>query len=249
MFAIISDIHANLEAFRVVLDDIKAQGIKEILCLGDVIGYGPNPRECLKLAMENCKWSLLGNHEQAVIGEPIGFNPKAMQAVLWTREQLKNPVCSAEENEVLWKYITGFPTHLEVGDHLYVHASPVEPTTQYILPIDAMNQELMKEVFSKVKLHAFGGHTHVPGIFTEAFRFISIGETDYRHKLGSEKLLVNVGSVGQPRDGDNRACYVTIDNGEIEWRRLDYDFETTRQKIYDSGGLPRILGDRLVRGV
>lgn len=248
MIAIISDIHGNLEALQVVLDDIKAQKITDIFCLGDVIGYGPNPRECLAIAMKEFRWTLLGNHEQAVIGEPIGFNPKAMQAVLWTRERLKDPQFPAEENDKLWQYISGFPTHKEEGKHLYVHASPLEPTTQYILPIDAMNGELMNEVFAKVKNYAFGGHTHVPGIFTERLRFISLSETDYRYQLGADKVLVNVGSVGQPRDGDNRACYITLDGNDLEYRRLDYDFETTRNKIYNSGGLARILGDRLVRG-
>lgn len=247
MFAIISDIHGNLEALQTVLADIQSAGIQDVVCLGDVIGYGPNPRECLKVVQERCRFTLLGNHEQAVLGEPIGFNPKAMQAVLWTREQLKDPRFPAAENDALWQFIGTFPTHKEEGERLFVHASPLDPTTQYILPIDAMNAELMAEVFAKVNHYAFGGHTHVPGIFTDQHRFISLSETDYRYELGAGKVLVNVGSVGQPRDGDNRACYVTLDGNELEFRRLEYDFEATRAKIYNSG-LPRILGDRLTRG-
>jgi len=249
VYAIISDIHGNLEALQTVMNDIVDQGIREIVCLGDVIGYGPNPRECLKIAIDNFRFTLLGNHEQAVVGEPVGFNPKAMQAVLWTRDQLKDPKHPAEENEKFWKYISGFPTHIEEAKNLYVHASPLEPTTQYLLPNDAMNTELMDEVFAHFSAYCFGGHTHVPGIFTPHYRFISLSETDYRYLLGVEKALVNVGSVGQPRDGDNRACYVTVDGLELEFRRLEYDFEVTRDKIYATSGLPRILGDRLARGV
>ena len=99
--ALISDIHGNLEALEVVLDDIKAQGITEIFCLGDIIGYGPNPRECIDRVMENCKITLLGNHDQGAMFDPDGFNIGAERAIFWTREQLESPHDRVEQRAAL----------------------------------------------------------------------------------------------------------------------------------------------------
>src|SRR5687768_3423557 len=116
MLAIVSDIHSNLEALTEVLKDIRSQeGVKEILCLGDVIGYGPNPRECLRIAMKDFRFNLLGNHEQAVMQGAQGFNPKARKAVDWTKEQLTGEAFPMEENLEFWKYLNSMPTQLTEG--------------------------------------------------------------------------------------------------------------------------------------
>lgn len=266
--ALISDIHANLEALEVVLDDIKSQGITEVYCLGDIIGYGPNPCECIDRVMDHCKLCLLGNHDQGALFDPDGFNIGAEKAIFWTREQLENPGDRAN-NERRWEFLGELPRTHRLGPFLFVHGSPRNPLSEYIFPEDIYNHRKMERLFQLVEKYCFQGHTHVPGIFTEGFQFYSPDEIDYEYTLGDGKVMVNVGSVGQPRDGDARACYVILDDGlpagaeeaqaagevvapvtapRLTYRRLPYDFETTIKKIYEISELEPFLGDRLRQG-
>ena len=265
--ALISDIHANLEALEVVLDDIKGQGVSDILCLGDIIGYGPNPRECIDRVMETCRLSLLGNHDQGALFDPDGFNIGAERAIFWTREQLESP-SDRTNNERRWEYLGDLSRTYRMNSFLFVHGSPRNPLSEYIFPEDIYNHRKMERLFQLVEKYCFQGHTHVPGIFTEGYQFYSPEEIDYEYTLGEGKVMVNVGSVGQPRDGDPRACYVILDDGlppgaenaepaqaptpvgpvRLTFRRLPYDFETTIQKIYAIPELEPFLGDRLRQG-
>ena len=256
--ALISDIHANLEALEVVLDDIKTQGISEIFCLGDIIGYGPNPRECIDLVMGHCKVTLLGNHDQGALFDPDGFNIGAERAIFWTREQLESP-SDREKNELRWDFLGQLPRTHRQSQFLFVHGSPRNPLSEYIFPEDIYNHRKMERLFQLVERYCFQGHTHVPGVFTEGFQFYAPEEIDNQYTLGDGKVLVNVGSVGQPRDGDPRACYLILDDGQptgaepagpvrLTYRRLPYDFETTIQKIYAIPELEPFLGDRLRQG-
>lgn len=268
--ALISDIHANLEALEVVLDDIKAQGITEIFCLGDIIGYGPNPRECIDRVMETCKLSLLGNHDQGALFDPDGFNIGAERAIFWTREQLERPD-DRSNNERRWEFLGELVRTYRLESFLFVHGSPRNPLSEYIFPEDIYNHRKMERLFQLVEKYCFQGHTHVPGIFTEGYQFYSPEEIDNEYTLGEGKVMINVGSVGQPRDGDPRACYVILDDGlppgaepsalaeqekrqppigpvRITYRRLPYDFETTIRKIYEISELEPFLGDRLRQG-
>jgi predicted phosphodiesterase len=276
--ALISDIHANLEALEAVLADIKAQGIREILCLGDVIGYGPNPRECIDLVMQHCQVCLLGNHDQGALYDPEGFNIGAERAIFWTREQLENS-SDRGSNERRWEFLGELARTHRVGPFLFVHGSPRNPLSEYVFPEDIYNHRKMERLFQLVERYCFQGHTHVPGIFTESFQFFAPEEIDHEYTLGDGKVMVNVGSVGQPRDGDPRACYVILDDGlpegapangprpadsdrgtdehpalrptgptRLTYRRLPYDFETTIRKIYDVADLDPFLGDRLRQG-
>ena len=261
--ALISDIHGNLEALDVVLDDIKALGITEIFCLGDIIGYGPNPRECIDRVMEHCSITLLGNHDQGAMFDPDGFNIGAERAIFWTREQLEGSV-DRDNNEKRWEFLGELPRSHRLSSFLFVHGSPRNPLSEYIFPEDIYNHRKMERLFQLVERYCFQGHTHVPGVFTEGFQFYAPEEIDNEYTLGEGKLMINVGSVGQPRDGDNRACYVLLDDGRpegstdpdapptgplrITYRRLPYDFETTIQKIYAIPELEPFLGDRLRQG-
>jgi predicted phosphodiesterase len=210
--ALISDIHGNLEALEVVLDDIKAQGISEIYCLGDIIGYGPNPRECIDRVMESCQITLLGNHDQGAMFDPDGFNIGAERAIFWTREQLESPGDRAN-NEKRWEFLAELPRTHRVGSFLFVHGSPRNPLSEYIFPEDIYNHRKMERLFQLVEHYCFQGHTHVPGVFTEGFQFYAPDEIDNEYTLGDGKAMINVGSVGQPRDGDPRACYVILEDG------------------------------------
>ncbi len=134
-FAIISDIHSNLEALQAVLADIKARGISEIVCLGDVIGYGPNPRECLDLVMETCRLCLMGNHDHAVLFEPTNFNPAAERAAYWTRRVLESER-DRKKRDRRWEFLGKLPVRVKELDLLYVHASPRRPINEYLFPED-----------------------------------------------------------------------------------------------------------------
>jgi diadenosine tetraphosphatase ApaH/serine/threonine PP2A family protein phosphatase len=245
--AIISDIHSNFEALQSVLADIKAQGITEVYCLGDVVGYGPNPRECVDAVME-CKLVLLGNHDQGAMFDPEGFNPSAERAIFWTRQQLEHVDGGRGQKEKRWEFLAERPRQLREGEFLYVHGSARNPLNEYVFPEDIYNQRKMERIFALVDKYCFQGHTHVPGIFTENFQFHSPEDIDYTFKLDGRRTLCNVGAVGQPRDGDWRACYVVLDGDTIRYRRVEYDVETTIKKIYAVPDLENFLGDRLREG-
>ncbi|MSR53979.1 MAG: metallophosphoesterase [Gemmataceae bacterium] len=248
MKAIISDIHGNLEALRAVLDDISHQKIDEgIYCLGDVIGYGPNPRECIDLVME-CKLVLLGNHDQGALFDPDGFNPAAKRAIMWTRDQLEQPAEARQSREKRWEFLADRPRSFKEGGNLYVHGSARNPLNEYVFPEDIYNQRKMEKIFTLVERYCFQGHTHVPGIFTESLQFLTPDDVNHHYRLDGRKTLCNVGSVGQPRDLDPRACYVLYDDESIRYRRVEYDFEVTIRKIYDVPDLDNFLGDRLREG-
>lgn len=248
--ALISDIHGNLEALTAVLEDIRQENITEIFCLGDIVGYGPNPAQCLDTVIEKCRVTILGNHDQASLFDPDGFNPLALQAIYWTRDQLENEHDSPDTVNRRWDFLGELPRTYNEGDYLYVHGSPREPTNEYVFPEDVYNQRKMDALFSRFERYCFTGHTHIPGVFTFSREFITPEEGGYSFSLGQDKVLINVGSVGQPRDNDPRACYLILDreNNVITYKRVEYPFDTTAQKIYAVDELDNMLGDRLRTG-
>lgn len=251
MRAIISDIHGNLEALQAVLSAIQQEGIQEIYCLGDVVGYGPNPRECIDLVV-NCSVCLLGNHDQGALFDPEGFNAGAERAIFWTRKTLESGDPDASERR--WEFLGELPRMRREPDFLFVHGSARNPLNEYVFPEDIYNQRKMERIFSLVDKYCFQGHTHIPGVFTEDLNFLAPEEIDFEYKLGNQKVLINVGSVGQPRNGDNRSSFVILDNDpesgapNVQFRRVEYDFETTIEKIYAIPELDNFLGDRLRDG-
>ena len=248
MFAIISDIHSNLEALSVVFEDIDKRGITEILCLGDVVGYGPNPRECLDLVALRCATVLMGNHDFAVFYEPYNFNTGAETASYWTRrcfEQEPDPVLRAKR----WKFLGSLPPRVKTDRYLALHASPRRPINEYIFPDDIYtNPGKFVSMFERVERLCFVGHTHVPGVFLEGPDFYTPDELDYRFEITDEKAIINVGSVGQPRDRDPRTSYVVVDENAVEFVRLDYDVNATVQKFQAIPDLDSFLAARLVDG-
>ena len=247
MKAILSDIHGNLEALQAVLRDIARHGVGTVYCLGDTVGYGPNPRECLDLAM---RWPVVlrGNFEQAVLAGAEGFGLHARRSVDWTRQQLQAPVPDRQIATSRDDFLTGLPHTFHEDESLFVHGSARDPLHEYVFPEDIYNERKMMRIFALVARYCFHGHTHIPGVFTEDMRFIRPEEAGSVYHLGDRKALVNVGSVGQPRDGDWRACYVLLDGNAICFRRIEYDIETTIRKIRDIDDLDDFLGDRLGNG-
>jgi predicted phosphodiesterase len=243
--AIISDIHGNLEALETVLADIEAEGIKEVYCLGDIVGYGPNPRECIDLIMP-CQVCLLGNHDQGALFDPEGFNAGAERAIFWTRKMLESG--DPKGNERRWEFLGELPRVRREENLLFVHGSARNPLNEYVFPEDIYNQRKMERIFGLVDRYCFQGHTHIPGVFTEDLNFLAPEEIDFQYHLGSQKALINVGSVGQPRNNDNRSSYVVLDGDMVYFRRVPYDYEKTIEKIYDIPDLDNFLGDRLRDG-
>lgn len=245
--AIISDIHSNLEALEAVLADIDSQGITEICCLGDIIGYGPNPRECIDHVMK-CSFCILGNHDQGALFDPEGFNAGAERAIFWTREQLESPEGDPEHNARRWDFLGELPRSRRENSFLFVHGSARNPLNEYVFPEDVLQPRKMEKIFALIEHHCFQGHTHVPGVFSQSCSFRSPDELNYHYRLTGDKTMINVGSVGQPRDGDPRACYVVLEDEQVTFRRVEYPFEKTIQKIYDTPDLDNFLGNRLRRG-
>ena len=248
--ALISDIHGNLEALQAVLADIEQQSVDRIICLGDIVGYGPNPCQCLDEVMRKCELTILGNHDQAALFDPEGFNPVALKAIYWTRDELDRGPGPASAINRRWDFLSELPKSHREGDILFVHGSPRDATNEYVFPETIYDSARMKALFDKVTLLSFQGHTHMPGVFTLDGEFITPEDCDHKFPLQNEKLMINVGSVGQPRDENPRSCYVIFDDAEqaILYRRVDYDFEVTIQKIYDIPDLDNMLGDRLRGG-
>ena len=254
MLAIVSDIHANIEALTAVLADIDRRGAREIVCLGDIVGYGPSPAECIQMAQRRFAVTLCGNHEWAILNEPLGFHRVAREAARWHRQALFQRWWSSKDKKDAWDFLKSLPLVHRRGKLLFVHASPANPTEEYLLRTDL--DEILRELgpkltraFEKTDWVTFIGHTHYPGVITEDAYFFT--PKDMNGKLDLEpgkKYIVNVGSVGQPRDSDNRACYLTLDRGRIEYHRVEYDVQATYKKVIDSGVLDRSLAERLLSG-
>jgi len=238
-FAIISDVHSNEEALSAVLEDIEKRGVEEIYFLGDAVGYGPDPNECIKLLRKKCTVLLAGNHDWAVLGltEVAYFNDNARAAVKWTDDVI------TDRNR---KALNGFPLvkAIEEKDLFLVHAAPYEPEDWHYLfsPLQAV------DAFNYFKQRiCVVGHSHVPFIAEETSEGkIVPHERGIKFRKGS-RYVINVGSVGQPRDGDPRACYALFENNGVQFVRVKYDIDATQKKM-EEAGLPAPLILRLSVG-
>ncbi|HTY09556.1 MAG TPA: metallophosphoesterase family protein [Bacteroidota bacterium] len=231
-YAIISDIHGNLEALTKALGIIEERHVDEVICLGDVVGYGANPNECVDAVRRTCSAIVLGNHDEAALdpGGPHDFNPIAQKAIEWTAQQL------TEENR---SFLSSRPMNVKKEDVQFVHSSPRSPELwDYIINAD----DAVEAIRSCEEKICFIGHTHVPGIFSAHGRSRSV--------VRSEKQLVNVGSVGQPRDGNPMLAFGIFDSVKWEYElvRAVYDIQSAAEKILNAG-LPRELGYRLMYGM
>ncbi|TWU67066.1 MULTISPECIES: metallophosphoesterase family protein [Crateriforma] len=247
--AILSDIHGNLAALEAVLKDVESQNCDRIVCLGDVVGYGPNPCECLD-KVSKFEFCVLGNHDSSALFDPEGFNAAAEQAIFWTRDRLEESDGDPEAARRRMEFLCFLPRTVREGNVLFVHGSPRGPTNEYVFPEDTQNSKKMEKLFSMIPHLCFQGHTHVPGIFTQDLQFIASSAlmSPYGTDNPSRRLMINVGSVGQPRDGDPRGCYVVFDGISVEFRRVEYDVERTVGLIEAEPDLDNFLGYRLRDG-
>ncbi len=249
--AIISDIHANLEALEVVLDHITDQKVDQTICLGDVLGYGPNPVECVDLVSEHCEWCLMGNHDFGVLYEPTNFNLAAEQAAYWTRACFEGETCKDRASR-RWEFLGHLRVRVGFGAFLCVHGTPRRPINEYLFPEDALNSPVkMQQIFERVEQYCLVGHTHVPGVFTDEPDFYPPDDLDgVYHFNDNEKAIINPGSVGQPRDLDPRCSYAILDDETVQvaFFRLPYDIEAVVDKIKAIPELTDWLGERLREG-
>ncbi|MBU0753639.1 MAG: metallophosphoesterase family protein, partial [Planctomycetes bacterium] len=217
---------------------------------GDVVGYGPEPEACIDLIKKRCKVFLMGNHDYAMLNVPIGFNPIAEQAIWCLKSRMEPGIYSMPRKRERWKFL-GKLQHTYLDEEiLCVHASPRDPILEYIVSTDPLhNPEKMESIFARVEHLAFCGHTHVPGVFTESPDFISPEEMEGSFEVTKEKAIINIGSVGQPRDGNAKACYALYDGRAVEWRRVEYDIDQTVQKIKEVECLHPRNGERLYMGL
>lgn len=236
--AIFGDIHANLEALNTVLEDSRELGCESYICLGDLVGYNANPSECLEIVRTLGCPVVKGNHdEDASLDHSLeSMNPVAATALRWTREQLTD-----EQRE----WLRNMRMIRQVANFSVVHATLDQPTSwSYVTnKFDAMSS--FSYQFTNVCFH---GHTHVPRVFKRTGSVEEIEPGQFTIDP-TAKYFINAGSVGQPRDGDWRSCYVIydVDQQQVTFRRLEYDIKTTQQKIRDAG-LPEMLAERLEEG-
>ncbi len=246
-FALISDLHANLEALSAVFDRIDTLGVKSVGCLGDVVGYGAEPEACTRLVMERCEWTIMGNHDYGLFHDLHDFNPLASEALLFTRRRLR-PRWFGSRRKGMWEFLRTLPHRHEQHGFMFCHASPRDPIMEYVLKSDGfLEPEKMAAIFATIDRPCFVGHTHWPGMHDARYRFTQATEDTRTFELPEGPVIVNVGSVGQPRDGDPRACFVVVDDRRVEYHRVSYDFHSTQAKILGAGLHPA-LAERLARG-
>lgn len=236
--ALFGDIHANLEALQAVLKDAQSQRVTDYVCMGDVIGYNADPVACLEKIREMDCPTVKGNHDEVAAGNHSldCMNPTAATALHWTRSQL-------DDEQRAW--LGKLRMVRQVADFTVVHSTLDQPAAwNYVTNrFDAMAS--FSYQFTKVCFH---GHTHVPRVYIKSDRVVE-EEPDSIEILPDAKYFINVGSVGQPRDGDWRACYAVYDleKRTLEFRRIEYDIETTQEKIRKAG-LPESLAERIAEG-
>jgi diadenosine tetraphosphatase ApaH/serine/threonine PP2A family protein phosphatase len=239
-YAIISDIHANLEAFQAVQKEIEEVAPDKILCLGDLVGYGASPNECVEAARRICDLTIAGNHDFGAIGRTdiAYFNMYAREAILWTAKALKDETLD---------FLKARPLTEAVDDRIrIVHATPRDPERwNYIFS----HEHALAEFEAFEEQVCFIGHSHQPTIYELMDRETLIVSADRVEVREGRRYLVNVGSVGQPRDGNPKAafCIYDLDKSEITIRRVEYDVESAKKRIVDAG-LPAVLANRLSWG-
>ncbi len=242
-YAILSDIHANLEALEVVLREIDRVGVDRVVSLGDLVGYNANPNECVRILNERGVYSLMGNHDAAVCGmeDPLDFNPVARAAVLWTRKTLQPPHL---------EFLEALPAEgsLNVQFRL-AHGSLLHRDHYLASPYDIMaNVRRMQEAEPGVHV-LFFGHTHRQIAYACDGETVAVVSSPSFSIREDRLYLINPGSVGQPRDRDPRAGFLFYE-GEtrtVEFVRLPYDVQACSEKIM-TAGLPSVLADRLHTG-
>jgi len=239
---IISDIHSNIQALSTAFDYAESQGVERMVCLGDVVGYGADPNPCCDLIRDRCGFSLLGNHDAAVIGamEESYYYQEAKDVILWTRDRL------TDEN---FSWLFSLPYTAKIGDFGFFHSAPILPSGFYYM-VHEGDAAYHLQIFDKLDRYSFIGHSHLTQTFI-------LSEGEVRDVTGTtetpgdgEKIIMTVGSVGQPRDRNPDLCFVIVDteSGEYKYVRLGYDIKSAAEQI-EAAGLSQRFSRRLYEGI
>ena len=232
MIALLSDIHGNLEALQAVLDDARSRGVGSFYCLGDTVGHGPDPRPCVEI-VKSFDICLAGSWEHFITGngetESAETNVSLNFWYDWVRSEL---------SKSLLDFLRTRPSVKQRAGKTYAHGDPIE--NGYLFPETIYNRQRMREIFDAFDGVFHCGHTHIGGVFTES-DFVQSNRLEGRFVPDTKSAILNVGSVGQPRDNDRRACYVISYGNAYEFIRVPYDYETTMRKLdgLDPPGLAR----------
>jgi predicted phosphodiesterase len=240
-YAILSDIHGNADALTAVLKDIKRNSIDTTICLGDIVGYYPDPEKCIELVRQNVQHCVAGNHDYAAIGriDTANFTYYAFTAMEWTKKNL------SEESKT---FLGTLPLNIDLDGMFFTHSSPSNPQDwAYVFPD---SEEAVFQAFNSLVYQInFIGHTHWPSIMIQDDDKVYL-HSDHSIRINDNHYyLINVGSVGQPRDFDSRSSYGIYDSSTREFSllRVKYDFTATQKKIHDNN-LPDFLAERLEKG-
>ena len=264
--AILSDLHGNEPALETALADARRRGVRRFVCLGDVIGYGARPRHNLDWIMRLCVPApdapeefgnlepglcLQGNHEYALLNSAEDFNSRARAAIEWTREELNRDE-DKERRYAYWDFLAALAPSAQDGVAMFAHGSPRDPVREYMLPRDITDDAKMRANWECMRAPVcFVGHSHVPAVYFEDRRLFRPKGSEGPYDLDTSsrlRAIVNVGSVGQPRDGDNRLSYVLFDGRAITFVRLEYDIQRAVEAIELVSALPDYLAERLKVG-
>jgi predicted phosphodiesterase len=240
-YAVISDIHGNVEALRAVFADIDSRSIDSIVCLGDIVGYYPDPEECVDLVRKRVSHCVVGNHDYAATGriDTRNFTYYAFASMEWTKKNLSDEAKA---------YLASLPLTLELNGLFFTHSSPSNP--QDFIYVFPDSEEAIFEAFNGLVHRVnFIGHTHWPSIMVEDNDKIVLHTDDNIDIQSDHFYLINVGSIGQPRNLDPRSCYAIYDTdrANISLVRVTYDYSITQQKVLDNN-LPSFLAERLPKG-
>lgn len=252
-FALISDIHANVEALEAVLADLDRRGVGDLVCLGDMVGYGPDPDKVVDLIRARAGTVVAGNHDWALLNRPYGFNEMAKEVIEYTRDMLEPKFYHLfGRTRDRWDFIEKLPQTLEIGDFTFVHGSLLDPLMDYCFGDRhrLWNPKQIDAIMPKLKWICFAGHTHFPTVIRDDKACWYPMEDAPEHPIErGRKYIINAGSVGQPRDGDPRACYAIFYGDRIRYFRVPYDVEKTRAKILAIDRMESALADRLLKGL
>ena len=240
--AVISDIHSNFEALTAVLDDVRSQDVSQVVCLGDIVGYASSVQSCMRAVRELGCPVLLGNHDEAAClpAPPEDFNDTATAGVVFASARLS-------ESDRAW--VMSLPRNLEIEGAVFIHATLA---TSFGWPYIILPENARRHFSAQSSHLAFCGHTHKPMVWWQESPGGQVTQRtgkDIMPLPPGGKVLVNVGAVGQPRDGDTRACCVIYrpEQNTVEFRRVEYDIKRTKRKIIRAG-LPRFTAQRLSLG-
>jgi diadenosine tetraphosphatase ApaH/serine/threonine PP2A family protein phosphatase len=240
--AIISDVHANQEALEAVMQRIDREQVDRTICLGDVVGYGASPDECCRMLMDRRVMSLLGNHDAAVTGamDEAYYYEGARRALQWTRDRL---------SDASYKWLYALPFTRVEDDVAFFHSAPILPSG-YFYVVQASEAQTHAQVLDRLRPLSFIGHAHLTVAFQIGEKKVKSVEAKQIKPKADSRFIINVGSVGQPRDRDPRACFTIWDSDKqvLTFVRVEYDIESAAAKIV-SAGLDEKFAKRLFLGV